>query len=207
MSMTSNLLCFKIKISLLINFVVGCHLKDIQIVILFNPLINNTCLKFNQKMQMIIMMLKKHRKQRFYVTFFNNGLTLLATNKWKHKTKGLQLKVQLFKIYIIRLFFSDFFKKEKKESKTRYKFYATTCSILQYIYIYIYKSKPVFVTNSHSCESLRLVLTPVFTCKGSVVIMQIKSKTNWAFKNCYQHWSGWSCKRCPAFVWVAGRMP
>jgi hypothetical protein len=127
-------ICYVLK-SKSLYFVVGCHLKDIQIVILFNPLINNTCLKFNQKMQMIIMILKKHRKQRFYVTFFNNGLTLLATNKWKHKTKGLQLKVQLLKIYIIRLFFSDFFK-EKKESKTRYKFYATTCSILQNIYIY-----------------------------------------------------------------------
>ncbi len=31
----------------------------------------------------------------------------------------------------------------------------------------MYKSKSIFTTNSHSCESLRSVLTPVFTCKSA----------------------------------------
>jgi hypothetical protein len=33
--------------------------------------------------------------------------------------------------------------------------------------IYMYKSKPIFTTNSHSCESLRSVLTPVFMWKSA----------------------------------------
>ncbi len=33
--------------------------------------------------------------------------------------------------------------------------------------IYMYKSKPIFTTNSYSCESLRSVLTPIFTCKSA----------------------------------------
>jgi hypothetical protein len=84
---------------------------------LFNPLINNIYLKFNKRMQMINIILKKHRKQRFYVIFLNNGLTLLITNNWRHKMKGLQLKVQLLKKHMMGFFSSDFFKKEKNNPK------------------------------------------------------------------------------------------
>jgi len=98
-----------------------------QIVVLFNPLINNTPFIFNQRMQMIIT-LKKHKKQRFFIIVFNDGLSLFTTNKWEHKAKDLKPRVlnlgsNIKENILWNFFFSYFLEKKFKNSKLQQLFF------------------------------------------------------------------------------------
>ncbi len=89
--------------------------KDIKKFVLFNPLIKQYALHIQPK-DVNDNYIKTHRKQEISLILFNNGLTLLRTNKWGHRTKGLKPRVQIKK-NILRIFFSYFIKNERKESK------------------------------------------------------------------------------------------
>jgi hypothetical protein len=58
----------------------------------------------------------------------------------------------------------------------------------------MYKFEPVLITSSHSCENLRLVFSPVFTCKSvnwfsSLALgWKIESRTSQHLKTA-KHWS------------------
>ncbi len=96
---------------------VGYHLKDIQIVVLFSSLINNTPFKFNQSMK-IIMTLKKIRNKDF-VSYFSM-MAFLCSRPISENTRQrvLNLGSNIKKNIYWTFFFSYFFKKERKQSKT-----------------------------------------------------------------------------------------
>ncbi len=97
---------------------VNCHLKDIQTLVLFNLLINNTPFKFNQWMQIIIT-LKKIRNN-FFLSYSSMialpcSWPISEDTRWKVLNLGSNIKESILWAFL----FSFFLRRKEKNQEPK----------------------------------------------------------------------------------------